>query len=131
MCIQFSRFLAFAALIAVASPRVAQAVLGPHGAQQQGATAKPEETEVWEPVPKVVTPGATCTAPPSDAIVLFDGTNLDAWVSAKDKSPAKWTVASGVLTVSKTQGNIETKQSFKNYQLHVEWKIPENITGDG
>jgi len=98
---------------------------------QQPAGQKPEETEVWQPVPKVVTPGATCTAPPSDAIVLFDGKNLDEWVSAKDKSPAKWTVADDVLTVNKGQGNIETKRSFKDYQLHIEWRVPENITGSG
>ena len=98
---------------------------------QQPAAPKPEETEVWQPVPKVVTPGATCTAPPSDAIVLFDGKNLDEWVSAKDKSPAKWTVGDGVLTVDKGQGNIETKRSFKDYQLHIEWRVPENITGSG
>lgn len=97
----------------------------------QATAAKPEDTEVWEPVPKVVTPGATCTAPPSDAIVLFDGKNLDEWVSVRDKSPAKWTVADGVLTVNKAEGNIETKKTFKNYQLHIEWKIPENITGTG
>src|ERR1700761_1621359 len=80
---------------------------------------KPEETEVWEPVPPVVVPGANNTAPPSDAIVLFDGTNLDEWVSAQDKSPAKWTVADSVLTVNKEKGvgNIETKRAFKNYQL--------------
>ena len=92
---------------------------------------KPEDTEVWQPVPKVVTPGATCTAPPSDAIILFDGKNLDEWVSVQDKSPAQWTVADGALTVNKKAGNIETKRSFKNYQLHLEWKIPENITGSG
>ena len=80
-------------------------------------------------MPRIVTPGATDAAPPSDAIVLFDGKNLDQWVSAADRSPAKWTVADGVLTVSKTAGNIETKRTFKNYQLHIEWKIPENITG--
>jgi hypothetical protein len=98
---------------------------------QQASKAKPEDTEVWEPVPNVVTPGATCGAPPSDAIVLFDGKNLDEWVSAKDKSPAKWDVADGVLTVNKAGGNIETKRSFKDYQLHVEWRIPENISGGG
>ena len=38
---------------------------------------KPEETEIWSPVPKVVTPGRTDADPPSDAIVLFDGKNLD------------------------------------------------------
>lgn len=101
------------------------------GMQQQG-NAKPEDTEVWEPVPKVVTPGATCGAPPSDAIILFDGKNLDDWVSAKDgSSPAQWTVADGILTVNKAAGNIETKQRFKDYQLHIEWKIPADITGSG
>ena len=54
--------------------------------------------------------------------MLFDGTNLDQWVSAKDKSPAKWTVADGVITVNKPAGNIETKRSFTNYQLHLEWR---------
>jgi hypothetical protein len=97
------------------------------------AAAKPEDTEVWEPVPKVVTPGANNTAPPSDAIVLFDGKNLDEWVSTADKSPARWNVEDGVLTVNKAKGvgNIETERTFKNYQLHVEWKVPENITGSG
>jgi len=100
-------------------------------AQQPPAGPKPQDTEVWEPVPKVVTPGATDAAPPSDAIVLFDGKNLDEWVSAKDHSPAQWIVKDSILTVSKAQGvgNIETKRRFKNYQLHVEWRIPENITG--
>jgi hypothetical protein len=98
---------------------------------QQAAEPKPEDTEVWKPEPKVVTPGATCAGAPSDAIVLFDGKNLDEWVSAQDKSPAKWTVAGGILTVNKAVGNIETKRSFKNYQLHIEWKIPENVEGSG
>jgi hypothetical protein len=62
---------------------------------------------------------------------LFDGKNLNEWVSAKDHSPAQWIVADGVLTVNKKAGNIETKRSFKDYQLHLEWKIPENITGSG
>src|SRR6478736_6366785 len=83
---------------------------------------KPEETEVYEPVPKVVTPGPAVGAPPSDAIVLFDGSNLDQWVSSKDKSPAQWTVTNGILTVDKKAGNIETKRNFKNYQLHLEWR---------
>lgn len=107
----------------------------PSGGQGRGRAggAKPEETEVWEPVPKVVTPGAVDSAPPSDAIVLFGGKNLDEWVDTRDKSPAKWTVQDGVMTVNKARGvgNIETKRSFHNYQLHVEWKIPENITGSG
>ena len=93
--------------------------------------AKPQDTEVWEPEPKVVTPGATDSAPPSDAIVLFDGKNLDEWVSTRDKSPANWIVHDGMMTVNKARGatNIETRRSFHNYQLHVEWRIPENVTG--
>lgn len=93
--------------------------------------ARPQDTEVWEPEPKVVTPGAVDSAPPSDAIVLFDGKTLDQWVNTNDKSAPKWTVANGVMTVSKVRGsgNIETKRSFHNFQLHLEWKIPENVTG--
>jgi hypothetical protein len=91
----------------------------------------PKATEVWEPVPKIVTPGTNNSAP-SDAIILFDGKNLDEWVSTKDTSiPAKWTVTDGVITVKKGTGNIQTKRSFNDYQLHLEWRIPENITGEG
>jgi hypothetical protein len=100
-------------------------------AQQSATQPKPEETEVWTPVPPIVTPGATDSAPPSDAIVLFDGKSEDEWVSAQDHTPAKWIVGDGVLLVAKGTGNIETKRSFKDYQMHIEWKIPENITGSG
>jgi hypothetical protein len=123
MRIQSPKVLAFATLIALASPLFAQ----------QPAAPKPEDTEVYEPVPPVVTPGVTNGAPPSDAIALFDGKNIDEWVSAKDHTPAQWIVADGIMTVSKAPGvgSIETKRSFKDYQLHIEWKIPENITGTG
>jgi hypothetical protein len=94
-------------------------------------TAKPQDTEQWTPVPAVVTPGATVGAPPSDAVVLFDGTSLDQWVSVRDKSPAKWKLADGLLTVDKKTGNIETRRSFRNYQLHLEYRVPEGITGSG
>ncbi|HEX4285722.1 MAG TPA: DUF1080 domain-containing protein [Terracidiphilus sp.] len=92
---------------------------------------KPEDTEIWQPEPKIVTPAATESGPPSDAIVLFDGKNEDEWVSAQDHSPARWVIHDNILTVSKEQGvgNIETRRSFKNYQLHIEWRIPETITG--
>ena len=93
---------------------------------------KPEDTEFYTPVPKVVTAKAVIVAPPSDATILFDGKDLSQWVSTNDRSkPAQWTVANGVFTVDKKTGNIETKQSFNNYQLHLEWKVPANITGKG
>jgi hypothetical protein len=122
------KIFSLVALFATALPLLAQPPASP-----QGPKPKPEDTEVWQPEPKVVTPGAQTSTPPSDAIVLFDGKNLDEWVQSKDKSPAKWFVADGVMTVSKVKGvgNIETKRSFRNYQLHVEWKVPENITGEG
>jgi len=123
--------LAAAAVLTVsaASPVAQQP---PAAAQQPPAPkAKPEDTEVWEPVPPVVTPGATNDAPPSDAIVLFNGQNLDEWVSVKDKTPPTWVVNDGVLTVDKKAGNIETKRSFKNYQMHLEWRVPPGVTGEG
>ncbi|MEP6999879.1 MAG: DUF1080 domain-containing protein [bacterium] len=101
----------------------------PARAQQPAAGPKPADTEAWSPVPRVVTAGATDRDAPSDAIRLFDGRNLDEWVNTKDKSAAGWTVADGIFTVNKPVGNIETKRRFKNYQLHIEWRIPSNITG--
>lgn len=98
---------------------------------QQSGSPKPQDTEVWRPVPRVVTPGTACGSPPSDAIVLFDGKDLDEWIQTKDKSPAKWIVAGGVVTVNKAAGDIETKRRFWNFQLHIEWEVPENITGSG
>ena len=92
---------------------------------------KPEATEIWSPVPRIVTPGATNEAPPSDAVVLFDGTSLDQWVATKDGSPAGWSVADGIMTVVKPAGDIQTKRTFTDYQLHIEWRIPTGITGSG
>lgn len=92
---------------------------------------KPQDTEFYTPVPAVVTPGKTNLNAPSDAIILFDGKNLDQWVSVKDKSEAKWIVKNNAFTVNKSAGNIETKKSFTNYQLHLEWLIPSNINLEG
>jgi len=95
--------------------------------------AKPEDTEIWTPEPPKVTPTKVVyQQAPSDATVLFDGKNLDQWVSNADRNkPAGWIVKGGILTVNKQAGNIETKQNFTNYQLHIEWRIPKNITGSG
>lgn len=95
--------------------------------------AKPEETEVWTPVPKIVTPAKKIfSAPPPDAVILFDGKDLRQWVLTNDTSkPAEWKVSNGIFTVNKRSGNIQTRQSFRDYQLHLEWRIPGNITGSG
>jgi alpha-3'-ketoglucosidase len=98
---------------------------------ESAAVAKPEDTEQWQPVPAIVSSGATDGAAPSDAIVLFDGKNLDQWVMSSDHSPARWHVEQGVMVVDKAVGNIETKRLFRNYQLHLEYRIPADITGEG
>ena len=83
---------------------------------------KAEKTEVWEPVPPKIT--ANAGEVPSDAVVLFDGKDLSAWESVKG-GEANWTVKDGVLTVKPGTGDIKTKQSFCDVQLHVEWRAPK------
>ena len=85
------------------------------------------------PRPRVVTPGASDTnehpgKPPSDATVLFDGRNLDAWQSDKG-GPAGWKVEHGCMEVVGGSGDIATKQKFGDYQLHVEFAEPSPATG--
>ena len=106
-------------------------VAGQNAAKEIAGAAKPQDTEQWAPVPAKVSPGATEGAAPSDAIVLFDGRNLDQWVMTNDRSPARWRVENGVMIVDKASGNIETKLLFKDYQLHLEYRIPADITGEG
>ncbi len=126
-----TRYLAVAVFSLLTAPVWAQQAPPQATGAPPAGGPKPADTEVWEPVPKVVTPGASTNTAPNDAIVLFDGKNLDQWVATKDKSPAGWTVADGILTVNKSAGNIETRRSFTNYQLHIEWRIPEGVTGSG
>lgn len=95
---------------------------------------QPEETEVWTPVPPVVVSASVPDdppAPPSDAVVLFDGKDLGQWVNVKDGAPAAWRVEDGTIVVDKKIGSIRTKRKFVNYQLHVEWRVPVDITGSG
>ncbi|MDX2303829.1 MAG: DUF1080 domain-containing protein [Microscillaceae bacterium] len=87
---------------------------------------KPEETEVWEPVPSIVTPGEN-NAPPSDAIVLFNGKDLSQWRSAKKETQgqaAPWTLEKGEMVVKPATGDIETVKTFGSIQLHIEWLAP-------
>jgi hypothetical protein len=88
-----------------------------------------EVTDVWEPVPEVVTPGDG-TAPPSDAIILFDGSSLDNWVGRNNQA-VQWTLEDGIMTVVPRSGDIRTKQGFGDVQLHIEWRTPAVIKGEG
>lgn len=82
------------------------------------------------PTPELVT-GSVNGAPPSDAIVLFDGTNLDAWNRTADDEAARWKIADGAITVERGVGTIKTKQAFGDIQLHLEWRPTDVIEGDG
>ncbi len=88
------------------------------------------KTEVWTPVPAIVTPGKEVGQAPSDAIILFNGKNVDAW-QVENGGPAKCEVKDGVMTVIKNSGSIKTKQQFSNFQLHLEWREPLPIVGKG
>ncbi len=89
----------------------------------------PKLTEVWSPVPEIITPG-TGTGAPSDVIVLFDGKNLDQWVNSEG-GRAGWEVKDGILTVKPGAGIIKTKNLFSDCQLHIEWRAPAKVTGEG
>ena len=90
----------------------------------------PTVTELWEPKPAKVTPGVNNSDAPSDAIILFNGKDLNEWISA-DGSPAKWAVKDGCATVVKGTGEIKTKKVFGDMQLHIEWRIPADVVGNG
>lgn len=100
------------------------------GAPALHAQTDPKATEVWEPVPKVVTPGVGA-APPSDAIVLFDGTDLSRWVRDPEGTAPRWKVENGAVVVTGGAGDIRTKQGFGDCQLHIEWRTPAVVSGEG
>jgi hypothetical protein len=98
-----------------------------------GSALRPEDTEVWRPTPPVVAPGPAPmgAAPPSDALALFAGGSLAEWVNTRGGGAAGWNVSDGQLVVDKTVGNIETRRRFRDYQLHLEWRVPAGIAGTG
>lgn len=94
----------------------------------QDAEVKPPSTAIWGQDPDVITPGNK-NSPPSDAIILFDGSNLDEWESTKG-GEAKWKLEDGAMTVVKKSGSIKTKKSFGDCQLHIEWRSPAVVVDD-
>jgi hypothetical protein len=85
------------------------------------------------PQPRIVTPGATFSqlAPaPSDAIILFDGTDLSQWESSTN-GPATWKVQDGYIEVVPYAGGIRTTKKFADFQLHLEFAEPTTVKGDG
>lgn len=96
---------------------------------QDSLVKEAAKTEIWEPVPKLVTPGKLSTDAPSDAIVLYNSKDVLQWEKEKGGT-AGWKIdKDGALTVVKGSGNIATKQGFGDCQLHIEWREPAIIAG--
>jgi len=87
----------------------------------------PKATQLWKTIP-VVTPGNQPGQPPSDALVLFDGKDLNQWTAARGSEPP-WEVKDGVMTVKPNTGGIKTRMTFGDVQLHIEWRSPASIKG--
>jgi len=115
--------------------------------QQDDVEWEPELTEQWEPEPRKIKP--LTTKPPSDALVLFDGSGLSEWEKApgffmdmsnipeytqkiaKGGQKAEWTLKNGYMTVKPGTGNIQTNKEFADFQLHIEWRAPEKVKSEG
>jgi hypothetical protein len=99
-------------------------------AQVQRSSIDPKATQIWDLKPTVITAGKNHGDAPSDAIVLFDGKDLSKWIGESDKE-ASWQVKDGAMTVVSGSGAIKTKQSFGDIQLHIEWRTPAEVKGEG
>ena len=104
------------------------AALSPAGAQ---VSARWPIHSIDRPQPPIVAPAPTARpdAPPADAVVLFDGTDLSQWEA--DSGPARWKVDSGFVEVAGGTGSIHTTRGFGDCQLHIEWMAPTPPQGDG
>lgn len=122
-----------------------------HGAASTGTPFygdPPDQHHPWgihdrnRPQPKRVEPGTFSSVeqpgkPPSDAIVLFDGSpeSLNQWESdpkpGEAAGPTKWIVSDGAMECVPKSGYVRTKEQFGDCQLHIEWAAPKAVQGDG
>ncbi|MEJ0029787.1 MAG: DUF1080 domain-containing protein [Bacteroidota bacterium] len=91
----------------------------------------PKVTEFYDLKPEKITPGASNSDAPSDAIVLFNGKDFNEWTSAKEGGAPKWDLKDGAMTVAKGTGDVKTKKEFRDFQLHIEWRTPSEVIGEG
>lgn len=82
------------------------------------------------PQPRVVTPGTKPGDAPSDATVLFDGSDLAQWTKLDGSAPT-WIVDNGYMEVLPKGGNIKTRDTFGSCQLHLEFAAPVDVKGEG
>lgn len=101
-------------------------------------SAEAQSTQEWpvhsreRPKPRVVDPGTAAlpVPPPKDAVVLFDGSNLSKWIQKDGKAPG-WIVRNGYFEVRPGAGDLQTRDSFGDVELHVEWATPDPPKGAG
>jgi hypothetical protein len=99
--------------------------------EMQEEPTKPEATEIWEPKPRIVSVDVS-TRIPSDALVLFDGSDFNEWISATDSTTVNWNLNSDKsMTVKDRVGDIQTKKNFGSVQLHIEWRSSKEIRANG
>jgi len=99
--------------------------------EEYPARMTPQMTETFEPEVKIIQPADAVGMPPSDAIILFDGSDVNKeWEDSKG-NPTKWVVKDGDLVCVRGSGVIQTKRKFRDFQLHIEWKTPSEVTGEG
>jgi hypothetical protein len=91
----------------------------------------PGMTEIMDPEVKIVQPGVNENDPPSDAIILFNGVDINTEWEDIQGNPSKWDLRDGTLISVKGAGNIQTKRKFTNFQLHIEWRTPSEVSGVG
>jgi len=133
-------------LLAIALPLAAQQPAGGSkpdvGDDKRGYTDTPQlPNQKWKvhdmarPRPRKVTPGQPLLneAPPSDAIVLFDGKDLSHWVASRGGQTVepRWKVENGYMEIVPSSGRLVTKEKFGDCQLHVEWMVPKGVEGAG
>jgi len=87
-------------------------------------------SERWQPEPRVVTPGATSSDAPSDAVVLFNGKDFSQWEKDAGGGPVEWKLEGNAMTVAGGKGGIKTKKGFGDCQLHIEWRTPKEVKGE-
>jgi hypothetical protein len=94
-----------------------------------------EVHDMKRPQPVAVTPVVPATdqpaKPPGDAVVLFDGSDLSKWKPEKGEGEVKWKAENGALVVVPKSGAIQSKDEFRDVQVHLEWQHPKDITGKG
>lgn len=106
------------------------AALLPRSAVAQGGSARFKVHDFERPRPRVVTPGRDSGAPPSDAIVLFDGRALDEW-RTDSGAPARWVLRDGYMQTVPGAGAVTSVRPFGDMQLHIEWATPSPAVGSG